>query len=116
MGGRPTLLWALALESLSAAKQQELLSLVTDDDSAPAHRVARVRELYNEAGVFEKAQKLVDKHQQRAEQVADAIQPEELRRLLYYLIDTVLERPSETPLPVFPVQLLTPIAGTLSMS
>jgi len=40
----------------------------------------------------------VDKHQQRAEQVADELQPDALRRLLYFLVDTVLERPEiETP-------------------
>ena len=46
-----------------------------------------------------------------AEQIADGLEPEELRRLMYYLIDTVLERPTETPLPVFPVEILTPLAG-----
>jgi hypothetical protein len=32
----------------------------------------------------------VDKYRQRAEAVADEIEPDELRQLLYYLIDTVL--------------------------
>ena len=40
---------------------------------------------------------LVDKHQERAEQVADEIQ-HSLRRLFYFLVDTVLERP-ELPSP-----------------
>ena len=47
--------------------------------------MARVRELYDEAGVFEKASRLIEKHQERAEKIADEIQPEELRALLYYL-------------------------------
>ena len=53
--------------------------------------------------MFEKAHRLVDKYQERAEAVADEIQPDELRRLLYYLVDTVLDRPAaenESP-PVF---------------
>jgi geranylgeranyl pyrophosphate synthase len=95
LGGRPTVLLALALQSLPAEKQQELLGLLTDDGRSPQARVARVRQLYDEAGVFEHAHRLVDKHQDRAEQIADEIQPEELRRLFYYLIDTVLERPAE---------------------
>jgi geranylgeranyl pyrophosphate synthase len=95
LGGRPTLLLALALQSLPAAKQDELLSLLADRDLAGHVRVQRVRRLYEAAGVFEQAHRLVDKHQDRAEQIADAIQPGELRRLLYYLIDTVLERPAE---------------------
>lgn len=92
LGGRPTVLWALALESLAEPEREELERLVCQK---PASReiVARVRELYRSAGVFDKASRLVDKYQQRAEAVADTVEPQELRRLLYYLIDTVLERP-----------------------
>jgi len=95
LGGRPTVLWALALESLDEEKKQELQSLVTDTAKSEDWRVNRVRQLYHEAGVFEKAHRLVDKHQERAEAVADELEPEELRRLMYYLIDTVLERGEE---------------------
>jgi hypothetical protein len=34
----------------------------------------------------------VDKYQEKAEAVADELQPDELRRLFYYLVDTVLDR------------------------
>ena len=95
LGGRPTVLWALALEGLSPEKQQELMSLVTDETRPAGARVERVRQLYEEARVFEKAHRLVDKHQERAEAIADELQPEELRRLFYYLIDSVLDRPAE---------------------
>ena len=53
-------------------------------------KATRVRTLYEEAGVFGKAGRLIDKYRQRAEAVADQIEPEGLRALLYYLIDTVL--------------------------
>ncbi|HEY5311855.1 MAG TPA: polyprenyl synthetase family protein [Pirellulales bacterium] len=92
LGGRPTVLWALALESLNPEQRAELEQLVTQKPVSP-QTVARVRELYRAAGVFDKASRLVDKYQQRAEAVADEVEPQELRRLLYYLIDTVLERP-----------------------
>ena len=92
LGGRPTVLWALALESLDDAQRAELEQLVAEQPTTAT--LARVRELYQSAGVFDKAHLLVDKYQQRAEAVADEIEPEELRRLLYYLVDTVLERPS----------------------
>jgi hypothetical protein len=44
----------------------------------------------------------VDKYRERAEAVADAVPQEELRRLFYYLVDTVLDSPAEeaTPEPV----------------
>ncbi|MEL6898135.1 MAG: polyprenyl synthetase, partial [Planctomycetota bacterium] len=56
-------------------------------------RIATVRSLYESAGVFDAAHQLVDKHQQRAEALADDVENDHLRRLLYFLIDTVLERP-----------------------
>lgn len=96
LGGRPTLLFALALQNLAGAEADELLALCAPDNPGPPEpRLARVRQLYQQAGAFEAAHRLVDKHQQRAEEVADAIQPDSLRRLFYYLVDTVLERPAE---------------------
>jgi geranylgeranyl pyrophosphate synthase len=94
LGGRPTLLWALALEKLQPPRREKLLQLSESDDD-PALRIAQVEQLYREADVFETANLLVDKYQQRAEIIADEIQPESLRRLLYYLVDTVLERAPE---------------------
>ncbi|MEK6247377.1 MAG: polyprenyl synthetase family protein, partial [Planctomycetales bacterium] len=99
LGGRPTVLWALALESLPPDEQQEIL-LAVDEGPPTDAKLARVRTLYETAGVFETSRQLVDKYQQRAEEVADGVQPEELRRLLYYLIDTVLDRQfTESPEP-----------------
>lgn len=112
LGGRPTLLWALALEALPPGDQQQLLSQATSTELPAEERVERVRHWYLKCDVFQTAQKLIDKHRERAEAVADEVQPEPLRRLWYYLIDTVLESdptwPSEVtppvvlPLPAFP--------------
>lgn len=99
IGGRPTLLWALALQALSKEDADELLRLVEPDCGlTDEQRTTRVRRLYDKADVFETAAKLVDKHQARAEQVADEIEVDALRRLFYFLVDTVLERP-ELPSP-----------------
>jgi geranylgeranyl diphosphate synthase, type II len=98
-GGRPTLLWALALQGLPEKDAARLLDLAESDCGlSDAERLSQVRKLYEQADVFETALKLVDKHQARAEKVADEIDVEELRRLLYFLVDTVLER-SEMPTP-----------------
>jgi geranylgeranyl pyrophosphate synthase len=91
LGGRPTVLWALAMEGLGDNDREELLRLVSQQPLDVA-ALSRVRELYLAAGVFDKAARLVDKYQERAEAVADEVEPEDLRQLLYYLIDTVLER------------------------
>jgi geranylgeranyl diphosphate synthase, type II len=58
--------------------------------------VKRVRRLFDKAQVFDKAGKLVEKYRARAETLADGVEPTELRELLYYLVDTVLERPAPT--------------------
>lgn len=108
LGGRPTVLWALALEGLNEAQQSELCELVESlkahasadeltagDQATIQNQLRRVRHLYQEASVFEKAERLIDKHRQRAEEVADSVDPEEFRRLLYYLVDTVLDDTEE---------------------
>jgi geranylgeranyl diphosphate synthase, type II len=99
LAARPTLLLALALEGLSAAEKGELLGLITaarehtsPDDTAAADTVERVRALYRKANVFAKADALVEKYRSRAEAIADEIEPTEFRELLYYLVDTVLEK------------------------
>ncbi len=103
LGGRPTVLWALALEGLNDADRAELQRLAVDANMPADARINRVRQLYRQADVFEKAERLVDKYQDRAEEIADALEPEELRRLFYYLIDTVLDRSEEAPKPTIQI-------------
>ena len=96
LGGRPTVLWALALEGLKPQLRKELIALSADDCEMTAERrIMRARQLFFEAGVFETAYRLVDKHQQKAEEIADQLESDELRRLFYYLVDTVLDRTAE---------------------
>ena len=64
---------------------------------------------YQKLGIFERAQALVEKCRSRAEALADEVQPEPLRQLLYFLIDTVL---SDTTVPVPQVKLV-PLTGLL---
>lgn len=95
LAGRPTLLLALALEGLTGGERAALLALLHHEPQPgedAAARVAKVRSLFERAQVFAKAEKLVEKSRARAEAVADAVEPIELRELLYYLVDTVLER------------------------
>jgi geranylgeranyl pyrophosphate synthase len=91
IGGRPTLLWAVALAGLAAEKRNRLEALVNESPLAD-DRLREIRRLYEEAGAFQQASRLVEKYQGRAETLAAQIEPEPLRRLFYYLIDMVLER------------------------
>ena len=97
LGGRPTVLWALALDTLSEEEQSKLFSFL-DEEPANAILLSRISSLYREADVFHKASQLVDKYQQRAEEIVGQMEIESFRRLLYYLIETVLDRGST---PVF---------------
>jgi geranylgeranyl pyrophosphate synthase len=97
IGGRPTLLWALALQHLDESDKERLLALAEPDcELSDRERLSTARELYEKANVFEMSLQLIEKHQARAEQVADEIENENLRRLLYFLVDTVLERPESS--------------------
>jgi geranylgeranyl pyrophosphate synthase len=101
LAARPTLLLALALEGSPSAEREELLYLIAKARTEKAETeavVTRVRELYFAAKVFEKADKLVDKFRAKAEALADEVEPTEFRELLYYLVDTVLEK-GELPQP-----------------
>jgi geranylgeranyl pyrophosphate synthase len=107
LAARPTLLLALALDGLAAGERAELLSMIQaasasrakGAQTADADVVERVRRFFCKAQVFDKAEKLVDKYRARAEAVADEVEPSELRELLYYLVDTVLDRQSPAPTP-----------------
>jgi geranylgeranyl pyrophosphate synthase len=110
LAARPTLLLALALEGATPAERDELLARIRSQGSGvrgetsdltpdprpltpdPSH-IDRVRRIFTNAGVFAKADKLVEKSRARAEAVADEVEPVELRELLYYLVDSVLDRP-----------------------
>lgn len=93
LGGRPTVLWAIAFEGLGDAERHQLEQLVADGQTTPAV-FDQIRDLYQRAGAFDEARRLVVKHQERAASVADQFKPEALRRLAWFLIETVLEWPA----------------------
>jgi len=104
LAARPTLLLALALEGSTPNEREELLSLIQHrpDKDAAAPTLERVRQLFTKAQVFVTAEKLVEKYRARAEAIADDIQPTELRELLYYLVDSVLDRQAPATEPEVP--------------
>ncbi|MBO0722268.1 MAG: polyprenyl synthetase family protein, partial [Blastocatellia bacterium] len=105
MAMRPTLLLALALEAASPALQEELRGLITADsrDERSAWQVARI---YESCQVFVKAKALVEKYRGRAEAIADEVEPDGLRELLYFLVDTVLADETTEPEPAYSQNLV----------
>ena len=92
LGGRVTVLWALAMESLPENARHELELLVTNPPRDEEASIRRVGQLYDQAAVYEKAAELVVKHRQRAREVADNIEPDQLGNLLHYFVDVVVPR------------------------
>ena len=78
------------------AKVRDLMteSVITVEPDAT---IDRVRRIFLQADVFNKADKLVEKYRARAEAIADEVEPTELRELLYFMVDTILDRQPSPP-------------------
>ncbi|MSR31222.1 MAG: DUF116 domain-containing protein [Gemmataceae bacterium] len=97
LAGRPTVLLAMALESASQSQREEILTIlekVRGGDSSFV-LIERVHHLFETTGALNKGRKMVEKYRARAEAIADEVESEDLRRLLYFLVDSVLETPGE---------------------
>jgi geranylgeranyl pyrophosphate synthase len=93
IGGRPTLLWALALEGLKGKAGKELESLAAESPTTQ-EAVRKIGRLYREAGVFDKSGAFIEQCEVSAREVAEGLAPPELGRLLLHLVDMVLKRPA----------------------
>lgn len=110
---RPTLLLALAMEAATPSQRAELQSLM-EDPGSPTLRAGRLRRLFEACSVFDQAEALVEKSRARAEALADEVQPDSLRQLLYFLTDMVLapETPEMPPALSAPLVSLPVVAAT----
>jgi geranylgeranyl pyrophosphate synthase len=88
---RPTLLLAFALEAASPAQRKELRALVAAE-RRDGTAVKRARQIYEECRVFDQARRLARKYRERARTVAADIEPEGLRHLLGFVVDTLLPK------------------------
>jgi len=100
LAGRPTVMLALAFQSADDDGREQLLQVLQDTGEDDGVRMSRLKRLLAEGGVFDQAEALVDKARQRAEELADGVEVEPLRRLLYFLVDTVLTPEDEAAAPV----------------
>lgn len=92
LGGRPTLMWALALERLAAADADRLAELgrVAAAAAAPdevAAALAEARGLYEQAEVFSRAAAIVAEQRARAAAAVAACRLPRLREVLEFLLD-----------------------------
>ncbi len=91
LAGRPTILWALALEKLPDAARRELEAIVAGNFNE-SDTIERASQLYGEAQVFDRARALLEKHHARAIEAASQVPRESLRRLLHFLADAIVDR------------------------
>jgi len=87
--GRPTMLKAFALGAADDEMAEELKGLASAELSED-EKLNRVREIYEDLGVFEKACRLVQKYRQKALDEADAVRWENLGELMRFIVETVL--------------------------
>lgn len=102
---RPTVLLALA----SQDHRQSLYDILNSGEP-DGQRIAKLRQLFETCGSFEQAEALIDKSRRRAEVLADQVEPDELRQLLYFLIDTVMAPVEENTKPKPSLLASLPIA------
>ncbi len=93
LGGRPTVMWALALERLAEDDVERLRFLARQAGSSDADEatvvaaVAEVRLLYAKAGVFERAASIVAEQRALAAAAAATCRWRRLREVLEFLLD-----------------------------
>ena len=92
---RPTVLLALALQAATTEQKQEIRDIL-ENNGEDALRLARLRRIFSTTGAFKAAEQLVEKSRSRAEALADSVESEALRKLLYFFIDTVLAEEPNT--------------------
>jgi geranylgeranyl pyrophosphate synthase len=100
LAGRPTVMLALAFQAADDLQRQQLLDVFSATDVDDEIRMERLKGLLVDCGVFDQAELLVEKARVRAESLADDVDVEPLRRLLYFLVDTVLADEDEAGIPV----------------
>ena len=95
-----TLAWR-AFQAADDPQRQRLLDVFSATDVEDEIRMDRLKGLLVDCGVFDQAELLVEKARVRAESLADDVDVEPLRRLLYFLVDTVLaDEDDEAGIPV----------------
>lgn len=95
---RPTLLLALALQAADEQQRQEIRAIY-EASGNDLMRFGKLRKIFSQCRAFEKAEGLVSKSRERSEALADTVESDEIRQLLYFFVDSILSDEGEpTPL------------------
>jgi geranylgeranyl pyrophosphate synthase len=103
LGGRPTLLWALAIESLSDADLTRLRTIALESarpdltGSEAAALLVEARGLYAQAGVVARARAVAAEQRRLAAEAIAGCRMRRLREVLEFLLDLAVPEPAESP-------------------
>ena len=93
IGGRPTVLWALAIEGLGPADAERLFAIAREagrpgaDEAAVAAAVVEARSLYERVDVIGKATRIAARQRQLAAEAVASCRLRRLREVLEFLLD-----------------------------
>jgi geranylgeranyl pyrophosphate synthase len=96
LGGRPTVMWAIAMEQLPDAGRRELETIAREcsrtgaDDQLRAAAIQSARRLYRQAGVFERTAVIVAEQRAAAAASIRGCRYPQLREVLEFLLDLAL--------------------------
>lgn len=86
---RPTILLALAIQYASD-EQKKTLHQLHHEEMDDLEKIRKLSTIFNDLEVFDKAEMLVEKSRLRAEELADKVEPFELKQLMQFFIHSVL--------------------------
>lgn len=95
MALRPTVLLAMAIKGADES-QRATLDSILKGETGVLERMEHLKQIFEQLDIFSQAEQLVEKSRERAELLADDVQPESLRQFLYFLVDTVLAPEEQT--------------------
>ena len=97
---RPTVLLALALKDAAEDQRLELKKILSGeyDNLSDEARVDRIRAIFESCNVFDKAETLVQRSQERAEAIVDDIDDDRIQSLLQFFVESILAK-DEGPTP-----------------
>jgi len=93
LGGRPTVMWAIALEQLAAGERRELEVIARDcsrpeaGEQATLEAIRAARRLYRQAGVFARTAAIVAEQRAAAASAVRGCRYPRLREVLEFLLD-----------------------------
>lgn len=94
---RPTLLLAMAIQAANDEQKKTLENILKGIPDSDTQRLEMLRTIFEQTDVFNQAELLVEKSRERAEALAESVQPASLQQFLYFLIDTVLAPEEDLP-------------------